>query len=109
MFTNQQLKDLMMVSARIAWRAVEVNDVAALTGSVPKMQLSETVAALDQAAQAFAALESGMNPGLHHAALEFSESAGQLKHQFARRCCGVDSLLVQVQIDATSLQSLNNA
>jgi hypothetical protein len=62
MFTNKEIKN-MMTSARIAWRAVETNDVAALSASVPKTQLAETVAALDEAAKAFAMLSQVCSAG----------------------------------------------
>jgi hypothetical protein len=54
-------------------------------------------------------LKPGADSLPDHAALEFGEGPGNLKHQPSGRCGRVNGLLVEVQIDATSLQRLDSA
>ena len=48
-------------------------------------------------------LETELNPLLDHAALEFGKGSGDLEHQLAGWSRGIDSLLIQIQVNAIGL------
>src|SRR6516225_4358743 len=55
------------------------------------------------------ALEASVDALLDHVALKLGERAADLKHQLACRCGGVDRLLVEVHVNAASMQGLKGA
>ena len=50
-----------------------------------------------------------MNTLADQRALKLGESPGNLKHEFAGGRCGVDGLLIEIQIDATGFQVLDRS
>jgi hypothetical protein len=55
------------------------------------------------------ALKASVDALLYHVALKLGERAANLKHQLTRWHRGIDQLLVEVHVNAASIQSLKGA